>query len=430
MSDYMINGDLITAVANKLRTLLETNDTMTLDEMKNNIQDFTESIDMKSLGFTSEGDFLDVLFRDAIEYTKNTYEGRDDVGFYELKNDKNLEVFPYDYELVLDGSAPYSQITIFQGSSLKYIGKLDADKIFSISTGTSMSLGSLFSQCSGLIMVREISAVNYLPYFKNTSYMFYRCGALLQAPIMNTINVTDMNNMFRECKNLKIIPTYNTSNVTNMNSMFYECRNLRSVPNLDTGKVTNMYAMFYSCEKLEQLPTFDYSAITNNNGLYQFCYCCKALKAIPSMDLDYAGIKTLYQAFYGCESVVTVGDIDSSYVTNFDSAFSGCKSLVSVSSIDTASGTNFNQMFRGCTELVNLPQMDWGHATELSNIINSCNKLSDTSLNNILLSCISATSYTREKTLLYLGVQDATVRAKIPNLPAYQDFLNAGWAIY
>ena len=51
-----------------------------------------------------------------------------------------------------------------------------------------------------------------------------------------------------------------------------------------------------------------------------------------------------------------------------------------------------------------------------------------TNLNNILLSCISATSYTETKTLTQLGIYSYRYPAsRIQALPNYQDFLNAGW---
>ena len=66
----------------------------------------------------------------------------------------------------------------------------------------------------------------------------------------------------------------------------------------------------------------------------------------------------LLHAFYGAANLTTVGDIDTSAVTNFQEAWFSCTSLTSFSLLDTSSGTTFYRTFRDCTSLTSLPLLD------------------------------------------------------------------------
>ena len=77
----------------------------------------------------------------------------------------------------------------------------------------------------------------------------------------------------------------------------------------------------------------------------------------------------------------------------------------------------------------NIPLLNAASATNMDYMFVGCEKLTDTSLDNILQMCISATNYTGTKTLAQLSINDATVypASRIQALPHYQDFINAGW---
>ena len=92
-------------------------------------------------------------------------------------------------------------------------------------------------------------------------------------PMVDTSNVTDMNNMFYYCSALTTIPQLDTSNVKSMNSMFYNCYSITTILQLDTSNVTDMNSMFRNCTKLtfiliknigkSTLATFDFSGAKN-----------------------------------------------------------------------------------------------------------------------------------------------------------------------
>jgi len=161
------------------------------------------------------------------------------------------------------------------------------------------------------------------------------------------------------------------------------------------------------------------------NGLYNLT---------ESPDIDMTNVSVMSYAFFNCLGMTSVRQYDTSNVTGMQYAFGGCASLVNFPSLDTSKVKSFEGMFANCTNLENVPIFDFSAVTgnsSLNAIYSQCYKLTDTSLDNILQSCITVTnSYTDSKTLSTLGFDNAHYSAsRIQALPHYQDFVNAGWSI-
>ena len=98
--------------------------------------------------------------------------------------------------------------------------------------------------------------------------------------------------------------------------------------------------------------------------------------------------------------------------------------------VDTSNVTVATYAFRGCARLQVVPALNLSNVTSMSNMFSQCNALSTESLNNILIMCINATSYTGTKKLSELGFSSTYYPASaIQALPKYQDFIDAGWTI-
>ena len=85
--------------------------------------------------------------------------------------------------------------------------------------------------------------------------------------IMNTSNVSNMNNMFSGCTALTSIEfndTFDTSNVTTMYGIFNNCKKLTSLDlsSFDTSKVTDMSQMFQDCSGLTSIEFGYYSDVS------------------------------------------------------------------------------------------------------------------------------------------------------------------------
>lgn len=177
-------------------------------------------------------------------------------------------------------------------------------------------------------------------------------------------------------KNLiKKVPTFSVqSNITTLNSCFDSCTNLIEIEGItNTSQVTDITGMFGYCSKMTTAPLFD-----------------------------------------------------TSNVTNFSRMFQKCQELISVPQYNTSKGTNLSEMFSDCRKLETVPTLDFSSATNLNSMFSYCTKLSNESINNIMASCISATSYTGTKTLKQIGVSQSK-RQIASTLSNYQAFLDAGW---
>lgn len=141
-------------------------------------------------------------------------------------------------------------------------------------------------------------------------------------------------------------------------------------------------------------------------------------------------VTSMQYAFQSCMGVEVLPAYNSIKATNMNYMCFNCTSLKTVLNIVTDNVTNIANMFSSCNNLENVPVLNTGKVTNFMNMFSGCKKLTNDSLDNILQMCINATSYNATKTLAQLGINSNFVNyANIPNLPHYQDFLDAGWTL-
>lgn len=129
-------------------------------------------------------------------------------------------------------------------------------------------------------------------------------------------------------------------------------------------------------------------------------------------------------------NLLIVPMIDTSNITTFTNSFKNCANIVDFPLLNTSKATGFSNVFNNCTNLQNVPVLDTSKADNFNGFFSNCKKLSETTLNNILIMCINATAYKGTKTLYYLGLRSANYSAAtIQALPKYQEFITAGWII-
>lgn len=215
--------------------------------------------------------------------------------------------------------------------------------------------------------------------------------------VSNYINMTPTETTVRFSDLITKIPELNTSNVTNMTSTFNGYHNLIEISPLNTSNVTNMTSMFASCTSLTSIPLLDTSSVTNMSYMFQ-----------------------------NCSNLITIPLLDTSSVTNMNQMFRDAKNLTEIPQLNTSSVIYMSYIFSGCSKLTTVPQLNMSSITSMSNIFDGCYDLSDDSLNNILASLLTATSYTGTKTLDYIGLtsDQATTCATLSNWAACEE---AGW---
>ena len=193
------------------------------------------------------------------------------------------------------------------------------------------------------------------------------------------------------------IPMIDTSEVTSMGNMFQYFNMLKTIPLIDTSKVTTMTNMFSNCYSLQTIPLINTSEVTSMSNMFEYCY---SLQTIPL--------------------------IDTSKVTSMGNMFNHCETLTSIPQIDTSKVTSMGSMFAYCSSLQTVPVLDFSSATSMYKVFNYCEALSNDSLNNILASLLTATSYKGTKNLKYIGLTETQAQTctTLSNWAACEE---AGW---
>lgn len=118
--------------------------------------------------------------------------------------------------------------------------------------------------------------------------------------------------------------------------------------------------------------------------------------------------------------------IDISNITGMTGMFQDMKTITTIPQLDTSNITSMEATFQGCRSLISIPLLDTSKVIDMRNMFYNCPNLSEDSLNNILQTCINATSYKRTKTLKDIGLSEeqATTCTTLSN---YTAFTEAGW---
>lgn len=122
--------------------------------------------------------------------------------------------------------------------------------------------------------------------------------------------------------------------------------------------------------------------------------------------------------------------VDTSSQTSWYYFAGDCKKLLQLPLLDSSNVTNMSNAFTNCYALTSIPAFNTSKVTNFSSAFSNCTSLTNESLNNILLMCIGASSYTGTKTLYQLGFRSGNYASSIiQGLSNYQAFIDAGWTI-
>lgn len=278
---------------------------------------------------------------------------------------------------------------------------------------------------------------------RNYQYAFYGCTNLVDASGIGRItNGQNMAYMFYNCSSLTTLPDMSaagvsTTSVEGTKYMFYNCSSLTEV-NMLTASYTLyqntpiMERMFSGCSNLTSFhPLWNNKLRTTRctNFNYAFSGCSSLTSVTLAIGLPSGATDiTANYMFYNCTGLQTASADapgGASNITDATSMFRGCSSLTSIPS-DFARLTKVNHMFNGCSSLVSLPLIDMSNVTTGANYVTNCSSLSNTSLNNVMGSFLTATGYTGTKTLKSIGFTSAqaTTATSLSNWSALSA---AGW---
>ena len=215
--------------------------------------------------------------------------------------------------------------------------------------------------------------------------------------------------------NIRITPR------STMSYMFYNCQYLTTAPELDTSSTTNMSSMFYQNTALTSVPLYNTSLVTNFHSTFNKC---QALANVPLFDTSAA--QDMGYMFFNCNSITSAPLLDMSSATDVSYMYGSCQGLTSVPSINTSSAQNMAYMFSHCGLLTDIPELDMSSVTALDFIFYECPALSNTSLQNILKSLLTATSYSGNKSLKRVGLSQAQSDICV-GFPEWSTLSSNGW---
>lgn len=243
--------------------------------------------------------------------------------------------------------------------------------------------------------------------------------------IMNTYEVTSL---YTSDKNLFFWPDIDLQNRYNCANLF-DKSNLMHCPNLTLGSVESGAGNITTNYMFRQtwIESVELSSVSNNTQtiyLNNTFYDCTHLKSAKFN----APVSFGEGVFNGCNVLTDLTFTGTPTCGQTRYIFRSCPALVTAPELDTSGAALFTEMFKGDTLLENVPVYDFSSATNLQNMFQNCPALTDTSLDNILQSCIGATIYSGTKSLAVLGIAN-TYDTRITALTHYQDFIDAGWVI-
>ena len=234
------------------------------------------------------------------------------------------------------------------------LGKLDTSKV--------KSLASTFSGCTSLRTVDlsgwNTSDVTSMQMTFNNCINLYDIQGIES---LDTSNVTTVQYMFNSCNSLSSLDLSNwsTSCVSDFGRMFQDCKNLSTL-NLSNWTLTNttytsdFSYMFNSCSiNSLDLDGWDISTFDKIDGLFSNA---TSIVNLSVRNWNTSGLKTLYRAFFSCESLKNISGLETwnvASVTNMEQVFYGCNQLESIdlSSWDTSKVVSIGQIFRNCSNL-------------------------------------------------------------------------------
>ena len=132
--------------------------------------------------------------------------------------------------------------------------------------------------------------------------------------------------MFSSCRELIEVPLFDTSEATEMSQMFTNTKALQTIPEFNTEKVTSFGSMF-SYSGIVTFPALNTPLLENADYMFNYCN-----HLISVGKLDFSNVTSAIQMFYRANNLTTLGGFTGLKV-NFD--LSDCTVLTKESIITT-----------------------------------------------------------------------------------------------
>ena len=211
--------------------------------------------------------------------------------------------------------------------------------------------------------------------------MFLACYRLEYLPSLDTSNVTNMDNMFNGCINIKRFTqdAFDFSSCTRAAAMFAGMNQLRKAPALvNSSNLTDIDNLFTSCYYLSEIGYIDTQSVSDFYRMFINCYSLTGL----DWEIDCRSATRVQGMFYSCISLIKAPALRNlnlvNQCTDFRDLFFNCNSLQEFTNIelDTSNGTSFYYMFYNCLSLIEVPfSIDTSKAVDMRGMFRYCRVL-------------------------------------------------------
>ena len=136
----------------------------------------------------------------------------------------------------------------------------------SISGGNNASQGTN----NGIAKILKKIPITITPTGTTLAYSFAGAKSLVEAPDINSSNVTTFEGIFYNCTALETIKQYDTSKVTSFYLALAPTK-IKTFPSWDLSKGVNFNSMFSGCTLLENFPVCNISSATILTNMFANC---------------------------------------------------------------------------------------------------------------------------------------------------------------
>jgi surface protein len=193
-------------------------------------------------------------------------------------------------------------------------------------------------------------------------------------PLMDTSNVTDLDNAFSGCTSLITVPKFDTSNCSGMVNTFAECTSLKNVPKFDLSNINDMSGMFRGCTSLVSTPTFVLNTYSDRVDTTDMFNGCTNLKEVYFDNEDNVSIGGKGM-FYDCTNLEIAPEMFTRYVDNMGNMFRNCDKLTSVPHYDTRNCKYMDYMFWHSANITTIPEFDMSNVLTIQCMFQYCDNL-------------------------------------------------------
>ena len=415
MSLYTIEGDTLTAIADKIREKKYQNNIMTPEEMADELDelgygmdiDVDESCTRESWTRPQEYPDLTVLDRTDFDGVYLTYDLRLTPGYAWIGIYINTIATATSYferghiesnEFVADEIfSSYSSTAYFrhdldpQNGDIQLWRVRTNDRIRKISFCTNSATAN---ECYMIMQqpcverygrLPNVADLSSSPNSTSPSGQSWITNWLLRDDVCDITQITTMSQAYYCAFNLKEVyfDGWDTSKVTTFSSCFNNCYDLEVIPisHITTDSASNLASMFSNCHRLKNINInhFNINKATSLNYLFNGC---RSIENIEMSELvGTEKLTNIMGMFYDCRCLksVDVSNLNVSNTTNFTRIFLNCRKLkyINLSAWDTSNVTTFLSMFEGCSrlEVVDLSGWDVKLVTSTESMFRDCYQL-------------------------------------------------------